>query len=94
MVRHTGKDFINVQGVAVATMPAFQSSSVNCSELDAPKPDRFSANSNASLGQQIFDVSETEVEALVQPDGVADDIGRESMAFIGSYLPNLPISAA
>ena len=37
----------------------------------------------AALGQQILDVSEAQREAAVEPYGVLDDLGRESMAAIG-----------
>jgi hypothetical protein len=35
-----------------------------------------------------------EIESVIEPDGVADDIGRESMALIGIHLLILPISAS
>jgi hypothetical protein len=56
MVRHTGEDFIDVEGITVASMLSFQSACINGSELDTPEPDRFTADSDASLGQQIFDI--------------------------------------
>ena len=56
-IRHTGKDFINVEGVAVAPVLAFQSSGVNCPELDAPEADCFSADDDASFSEKVFDVT-------------------------------------
>ena len=38
--------------------------------------------SNASLSQDIFNIAVTEIESVVEPDGVADDIGWKSVAFI------------
>jgi hypothetical protein len=35
-----------------------------------------------------------EIEAVVEPDGVGDDIGRESVAFVDVHTPILPISAS
>ena len=49
MVRHTGEDFIDVEGVAVASVLSFQAASVNRTELDAPEADRFSTDGNASF---------------------------------------------
>ena len=36
----------------------------------------------AALGQQILDVSEAQREAAIEPYGVLDDLGRESVAAI------------
>jgi hypothetical protein len=32
-----------------------------------------------------------EVETIVEPDGIADDVWRESVAFIGIYPPILSV---
>jgi len=61
-------------------------------ELAAPKSDRFVANEHASLSEQIFNISMAKVESVVETDGMADNIGRESVAFIGIHSPILPIS--
>jgi hypothetical protein len=52
-----------------------QSPGIFSSELDAPEANRFATDGAASLGKQIFDVAVTQVEAIVQLDSVADDIG-------------------
>jgi hypothetical protein len=39
MVRHTGKDLIDVESDTVASMLSFQSSGVKSAELDAPEAD-------------------------------------------------------
>lgn len=52
--RGNGEDFINGKGVAVTSMLSFQSPGVDRSELDAPKAHCFAADSDASLGQEIF----------------------------------------
>jgi hypothetical protein len=49
------KDFIDVEGIAITTVLSFQSSSVYSSEFDTPETDRFAADSDASLGEEIFD---------------------------------------
>jgi hypothetical protein len=35
------------------------------------------ADDEAALGEQILNVAEAEVETVVQPDGVSDDLGWE-----------------
>jgi hypothetical protein len=52
------------------------------SELNAPESNRFSADSDASLCQQIFNVSVAQVEAIVEPDGAGNDVRWESVAFV------------
>jgi hypothetical protein len=57
--------FIEEKSIAVSSVLSFQSSSAYSSEFDTPQPDCFSADSDASFGEQIFDVSMSEVKAEV-----------------------------
>jgi hypothetical protein len=50
MVRHTGEYFVDVKGVAVSLVAAFQVPCVNSSELDAPQTDCFSGYGDTPLG--------------------------------------------
>ena len=45
------KDLIDEEGVAVASVFPFQSSGIQSTELDAPEPNRFAADNDASFGQ-------------------------------------------
>jgi hypothetical protein len=94
MVRHTGEDFINVEGVTVAAMFPLQSPSVYGSEFDAPQPDGLSRYHDTALSQEILNIAVTQIESIVKPDGVADDIGWESVAFVCIHPPILPIADA
>ena len=93
MVRHTGEDFVDVEGIAVASVLSFQSAGIDSSELDTPEADRLPADSDPPLCQYVLDVSVTQIEAVVQPDCVRDDVWRESVAFICIHSPILSISA-
>ena len=93
MVRHTGEDFIDVECVTVASVFTLQSAGINGSELDAPKADSFAADCDATFSEEIFDIAVAEIEAVVEPDGVTDDVRRESVAFICIHGTILPISA-
>ena len=93
MVRHTGEDFVDVESVAIATVLSFQTTSINRSEFDTPETDRFSADGDAPFGEQVFNVSMAEVEFVVEPDGVADDVGRESVTLISIHGPSVSTSA-
>jgi hypothetical protein len=42
----------------------------------------FIGDRDASFGKQLFDLSETEIEPMVQPDGVANNFGRKTMTLI------------
>ena len=45
------KDFINVEGVAVAPVLALQSVCINSTELDTPEADRFAADGDTPFGE-------------------------------------------
>jgi hypothetical protein len=49
------EDLIDEKGVAIASVLSFQAACIDCSELDTPEPDRFAANCNAALCENIFD---------------------------------------
>ena len=51
------EDFIDVEGIAVASVLTFQSPSADRSEIDAPETDRFPATGDASPSEQIFNVT-------------------------------------
>jgi len=84
-VVYLDEDFVNVEGIAVASMLSFQTASIDYSKFDAPQPDGFTADGDASLSEQIFDVSVAEIEVIAEPDGVTDNIGCESVAFISIH---------
>ena len=85
------EDFVNVEGITVASMASLQSSSVNGAEFDAPQADRFSGDSDPTLCQKVFNISVAEIESEVQPNSIADDVGWESVSFIGIHEPILSI---
>ncbi len=83
------KDFIDIEVVAIALVPSFQSACINGTELNAPQADAFSADSDASFSQEILDIAVAQVEAIVQPNSVGDDAWRESVAFVCVHPPIL-----
>ena len=74
-------------------MLSFQSAGINGTELDAPEANCFSGYSDASLGEKIFDITMAEVESIVQPDGVGDDVRREPATLVSIHASILSISA-
>lgn len=87
------EDFIDVKGVAIAAMFSPESAGVHGTKLDAPEANCFSADSNASLRQEIFNISVAQVESEVKPDSIADDIRWESVTFVSIHPPILAILA-
>ena len=88
------EDFIDVEGVAVASVFAVQPAGINGAEFYAPQADRFSGYGDAPFSQEVFYISVAEVEPEVEPDCVGNNIGRESVAFVSIHLPILPIPAS
>jgi hypothetical protein len=52
-------------------------------ELDRPTANGLAADLDPALGQEFFDVAETQGEAEIEPHRVADDLGREPMTLEG-----------
>jgi hypothetical protein len=61
--------------------------------LWVPKADRFTSDNDASFSKKVFNIAMTEIETIVEPDGVGDDIWLESVAFVGIHRLILPILA-
>jgi hypothetical protein len=55
------------------------------------EPDALKADDDSSLGQQIFDIPVTEIESMVEPNGVADDIGWKPVTLVCIHHPILSI---
>ena len=55
-----------------------------------PVSDGLVRHGDAALGEEVFDVAETEGEAVVEPDGVADNRRREPVAWIMRHIVRHP----
>jgi hypothetical protein len=80
---------VYVERVAVSSVRPLQSSRVYSSEFDTPKSDGLSADGDATLSQQIFDVTVAQIETIVEPDSITDDVRREPVTFICIQEPIL-----
>jgi hypothetical protein len=56
--------------------PAQRSSKCR-SKLTAPESNGFARHRDTRLGKQILDIALAESERVAEPDGTADDFGRE-----------------
>ena len=85
MVPLNGNDrFIEMPGVTQFALSLFQSSRRGRAKFQAPPPDRFVGHNDTPFGQQFFHFAEAETEAMVQPHGVANDVGRETVALVAN----------
>jgi len=76
------QDLVQVPLVAGAPSSSSQSSRKGSTELGAPLADRFVADDDAALGEEILHVAEAEMEPEVEPDSVGDDLRRKTVAAV------------
>ncbi len=87
--------------MTVPTAP-LQPTSVFQTELHAAEPDRLIRNRDAAVSEEIFHVSIAHAESVVQPHGVADDLGAKSISAVArafrfssvksaTHAPNLTV---
>ncbi|MFT6368019.1 MAG: hypothetical protein ACJARI_003479 [Bacteroidia bacterium] len=93
MVRHTGEDFINEESITVASVLSFQSPSVNRAEFDAPETYRLATDCHATFSEKILYITMAQIESIVEPDCIGNDIGWESAAFVCIDSLMIPILA-
>ena len=79
------EDFIDVESVAIASVLSLQSAGINGTEFDAPQANCFAANCDASLSENVFNIQMTQIEAIIEPDGIRNDIWRESVVFVSIH---------
>src|SRR6266542_6410711 len=77
------RHLVQMRLVAGAYSSSTQPGSEGGAEFGAPLADGLVADDDATLGEQILNVAEAEVEAEIQPYGMGDDLGREAVASIG-----------
>jgi hypothetical protein len=65
-----------VPGLRAATMELM---GIRLTDLTAPLPKRFEGHCDAACTQQLLNISVAEAKAEIQPDAVADELGREAV---------------
>ena len=76
------KDLVNMPNITKPALPALEAPAVLGPELQTPAPNRLIGDDDASFSEQVLDSPEAHGKPIVEPHGVADDIGRESVAVI------------
>jgi len=84
------EEFVQMPAVADRSGPMPEPPCVRQAEGFASVPDGFVRHCDPALGEEVFDVAETEGEAVVEPDGVADNRGREPIAWIVRHIARHP----
>ena len=72
---HCDEQFIQIPRVTHPPAPMPESPGVGGAKGLTPVSDGFVCDPDASLGQEIFGVAETQAGTVVAPDGVTDNLG-------------------
>ena len=81
LARDPNEHFIEVPFVAWPGSPPPHLVGEACAELQTPLPDALVRDNDTSFSQQQFNVPKAQAEYVVQPDRVADQLGREAVAW-------------
>ena len=76
------EDFIDIKGITKTLVSAFQTSSILGPELVTPQPDRFITDVDATLSKQVFDISMTEIESMIEPHRISNNFRWKSVPLI------------
>ena len=87
------EEFVQVPRVAQTASPAPQPPRVVAPECLTPVPNRLIRHRDTPFGEEIFDISETQAEAVVEPDGATDDLRWKAVSVVaesrGRHRPTL-----
>lgn len=69
-------------GVAQTPLSPLKPPGIVGLKLMTPLSNGLISDSDASLGEKVFNFAETEAEAVVEPDGMADDFGWKAVTVV------------
>ena len=70
------------ESIPVSLVPSSKPLGVFGPKLDAPQSDRFVADRDSAFGHEIFNVTSTQIEAVIELDRVLNDLRRETVTFV------------
>lgn len=76
------KDLLEMPWVIGLRTPMAELMGIRLPKWATPCPNRFIRDEDATGPQQLFDLPVAEAEAAVQPDALADNLGRETVVLI------------
>jgi hypothetical protein len=71
--------FVEKPPIAAAFQPSFSESRA---ESGTPLPNRLVRDRHAAFGQQVFDVTQTQGESMLEPDGMGNHVGWKPIAAV------------
>ncbi len=86
------EEFVQVPRIAQPTLATLERTGVLGTELQTPQSDGLVSDDDPPLCQEILDISKAQKEAVIEPDGVADDLRRESVSAVAGCVAILPAS--
>jgi hypothetical protein len=76
------KELVHVPEVSETTLSPPQSPGVLESKLSAPGSNGFVGYSDAPLSRKVFHIAKAQREPMVQPHGMADNLGWKAVAAV------------
>jgi len=76
------EEFIQVPRITQPTLSLLEPTSILGTELPAPLSDGLVGDHDSPLCQEIFDISQAQAEAVVEPNGMADYLRWESVSAV------------
>ena len=86
------EEFIQVPRITQATLSPLEPTSILGTELPAPLSDGLVGDHDSPLCKELLDISEAQAEAVVEPDGVADDLRGISVSVVAGGVVIHPAS--
>ncbi len=80
------EDLVQVPDVSQPSLPTPEIPGVVGPKLPAPLSDGLVGYDDSPFRQKYLDVSEAQRESMIEPDGMTDDFGRESVSVVATSL--------
>ena len=80
------KQRVQIPRVAQSLASAPQPPSRVEPEVLTPPPNRLGGHRDAALGQQVLGIAEAETKTMAVPDGVADDLGWNTVSGVAGHV--------
>lgn len=76
------EQLVHVPDVTETTLSPPQGAGIRGSKLRAPGSNRFVGHRDTTLSEKVLDIAKAESKPMVQPNGMADDLGRKAVSSI------------